>query len=107
MTRVYVAKHPADAHLFKGILEQEGIEAIVRGEGLFGARGEAPVTFDTLPSVWVLDPEDVDRAQRLSQEYEQGGGLEGPRATWRCRGCGETVEEQFGECWNCGRARGA
>ena len=107
MTRVYVAKHPTDAHLFKGILEQEGIEAIVRGEALFGARGEAPLTFDTLPSVWVLDPEDAERAGCLALEYGRGAAPAGPRDTWRCGGCGEIVEEQFGECWNCGRARGA
>ena len=107
MTRVYVAKHPTDAHLFKGILEQEGIEAIVRGEALFGARGEAPLTFDTLPSVWVLDPEDAERAGCLALEYERGAAPGGPRDTWRCGGCGEILEEQFGACWNCGRARGA
>ncbi len=85
MKRVYVAKHPTDAHLFKGILEQEGIEAIVRGEALFGARGEAPLTFDTLPSVWVLEPEDAERAGCLALEYERGAAP-GTHSTNYCDG---------------------
>ena len=105
MTRVYVARHPADAHLFKGILENQGIEALVRSEALFGARGEAPVTFDTLPSVWVMDDDDATRARTLADEYTQGDQASGPRPTWRCAVCREVIEGQFSECWNCGATR--
>ncbi len=55
LKRVYTAPDPIDAHLIKGLLEAEGIEAEVRGELLFGGRGELPMTEDTLPSVWVHD----------------------------------------------------
>jgi len=105
VTRVYVARHPTDAHLFKGILEAQGIEALVRGEALFGARGEAPVTFDTLPSVWVMDDDDVDRARALADEYAKGDTAAEPRPTWRCAACREVVEGQFSECWQCGATR--
>ena len=107
MTRVYVARHPTDAHLFKGILENEGIAALIRGEALFGARGEAPLTFDTLPSVWVLDAADVGRASALAREYSKSIVSLGPLPTWRCSTCREFVEEQFTACWNCGASRSA
>ncbi|SVC76819.1 uncharacterized protein METZ01_LOCUS329673, partial [marine metagenome] len=103
--RIYVARHPTDAHLFKGILESEGIDALVRGEALFGARGEAPLTFDTLPSVWVLDTEQVGRASELAREYSRDVLSEGAPTNWRCATCRECVEEQFTACWNCGSLR--
>lgn len=106
MKQVFVAQHPAEAHLVKGLLEAEGIPAEVRGESLFGARGEAPATPDTLPSVWVSDDEDAGRALLVLADYgreePRGGGQWG---TWACPGCGEQVESQFTECWKCGAAR--
>jgi hypothetical protein len=39
--------NPTDAHLLKGLLESEGIEAVVQGEFLWIARGEVPITTDT------------------------------------------------------------
>ena len=104
MHQVFVAQHPTEAHLVKGLLEANGIVAVVRGESLFGARGEAPVTPDTLPSVWVVDAGDASRARVVLADY-------GPRATtsqgmtWRCPACGEWIEPQFTECWHCGAAR--
>jgi len=106
MKRVYIARNPTDAHLLKGILEAEEIPATVRGEELFGARGEAPLTAETCPSVWVLDEEHFERARELAALYSSGEapkGIRGP--TWRCPSCGETHEPQFTECWHCGTAR--
>jgi len=34
MKQVHVAKHAPEAHLVKGFLESNGIEAVVRGEHL-------------------------------------------------------------------------
>ncbi len=105
MTKVFVAQHPTEAHLVKGMLETNGIAAIVRGESLFGARGEAPVTADTLPSVWVSDDNDAPAALEILAQY-------GPKATaanlgrpWSCPSCREQIESQFSECWKCGTPR--
>ena len=101
MRQVFVAAHPAEAHLVKGVLEAEQISAVVKGESLFSTRGEAPVTPDTLPSVWVMDDEDAPRAVELLAEYRQrpaGGGAQ----PWVCASCGEDVEGQFLSCWSCG-----
>lgn len=37
MENVYTAMNPTDAHLVRGLLESEGIEAVVQGEFLWTA----------------------------------------------------------------------
>lgn len=105
MTKVFVAKHPAEAHLIRGLLESGGIQAIVRGESLFGARGEAPVTFDTLPSVWVLDDQQTAAALDILRDHEGRAEAASAQASWRCPRCGTDIEPQFTACWQCGTER--
>jgi hypothetical protein len=31
--------------------------------------------------------------------------LESVKKPWGCIGCGEEIEGQFSECWNCGKSR--
>lgn len=104
MKKVYAARNPADAHLLKGLLEGEGVQAEVLGEFLYGVRGEVPVTQDTCPSVWVAD-EEYDRAMELVESLHEGD-LPFEAKAWRCR-CGEESDGRFTECWNCGKARPA
>jgi hypothetical protein len=100
--RVFVARHPTEAHFMKDLLEAEGIASEIQGEDLFGARGETPLTPDTLPSVWVVNDADEDRAREFVSKYEeQEKATPSPVATWTCPACGETVEQQFSQCWNC------
>jgi hypothetical protein len=105
LRKVYVAGNPADAHLLKGLLEGEDIPAQVRGEFLYGVRGEIPITPDTCPSVWVLEDSDYERAVGLVAAFR---GSEAPArergGVWRCE-CGEENEDPFTECWKCGRSR--
>jgi hypothetical protein len=67
------------------------------------AYGELPMTFDTLPSIW-LAPGDRARARQRIEQALYGGasGL-----SWVCPECLETLEPQFTECWRCGAARPA
>ena len=67
MKQVFVAQHPTEAHLVAGFLESRGIQAVIQGEALFGARGEVPVTPATLPSVWVPDDEEADAVRALEE----------------------------------------
>lgn len=105
LKKIYIAKNPADAHLLKGLLEGENIEAEVRGEFLYGVRGEVPITPDTCPSVWVMDDADYDRAMELVSTIP-GGEPQNPieGEAWRCS-CGEASEGRFTECWRCGKTR--
>jgi hypothetical protein len=106
MKQVFVAQHPTEAHLVQGILESQGIGAEVRSEGLFAVRGEAPMTPDTLPSVWIHDDGDLDRALSVVRDVQTGGATsrDGGEA-WTCPSCGEAVEPQFAACWQCGAGR--
>jgi hypothetical protein len=101
--QVFVAQHPTEAHLVRGLLEANGITAEVQGESLFSVRGEAPATPDTLPSVWVLDEGDATRALVVLKEFERGATSQGE--VWTCHNCGERIESQFTECWHCGAGR--
>lgn len=69
MKQVFVARNPTEAHLVKGLLESNGIRAEVRGESLWGTRGETPLTPDTLPTVWVVDDQQATEAMQIVKEY--------------------------------------
>jgi hypothetical protein len=103
--QVFVARHPTEAHLVKGLLEADGIGAEVLGESLFAVRGETPATEDTLPSVWVVDEVDAARALAILAEYGRQDVAAAAQASWICSKCGERVESQFTECWHCGTSR--
>lgn len=106
MLKVYSARHPAEAHLLKGILAAYGIACEVRGEALFSVRGEVPLTPDTAPSVWIFDDSEFDEARTILQEYETANIPNGSdEAAWVCKYCGEDSEGQFAICWNCGKPR--
>jgi hypothetical protein len=68
MKQVFVASNPAEAHIVRGLLESRGIDAEVRGEALWGTRGETPLGPDTLPTVWVEDAQATEAA-RIVEEY--------------------------------------
>ncbi len=103
LVKLCVVANTADAHLLTVLLEQEGISAVVRGDGFVPLQGGSLLRMETRPSVWVLDDDHLERARELAEEFGQGtGGTDAPG--WRCR-CGETSEAQFSECWNCGRPK--
>ena len=109
MKKLYTARDSLEAHFLRNLLEAQGIHSTVLGDALGAARGELPMTQETLPAVWV-NSEDVERAQDLVEEYENRGApadeddLE--RVGWTCPNCGEVIEGQFGMCWNCQTVRG-
>jgi hypothetical protein len=106
LKKVFVAKDPTEAYFVAGLLEAESIQAVVRGETLFGLRGELPMTPDTCPSVWVLEDTEVEKARALVMEFEKGGAAEeARRAPLHCPRCGETIKSQFTQCWQCGNVR--
>ena len=105
MTQIYVAQNPTDAHFIAGLLESEGIPAEIRGEPLFGARGEVPPSPSTLPTVWVEDERAAEARAILANPGRVPGEVGEQTFPWRCGNCGELVEAQFAVCWKCGTAR--
>lgn len=93
----------AEAGLLKELLEGEGIACLLRNEQLFAALGEIPF-LECLPQLWVVDDEVWPRARLLLDNWFAGVADAG---SWRCPSCGETLEGQFGACWQCGRERDA
>jgi hypothetical protein len=111
MRHVYTGRDEMDAHFVKGLLQKEGIEATVVGENLINIVGTIPLTENSLPSVWVNEADEA-RATEIVSTYKQVDVVnadarveDSPRPTWKCANCGEAVEEQFTECWNCGHSR--
>lgn len=106
MRQVYSAEHPTEAHIVKGMLESGGIEAVVKGDILFSARGEIPITYETAPSVWIVEEGRYDEARRIIKQYEQAkSGKCASGKEWTCPSCREKLESQFTHCWKCGAPR--
>lgn len=117
MRHLYTARDAMDATFLRGLLEQEGIRAVVQGEALQETWGNLNLTQESLPSVWV-DDADAERATPIVDEYrrrdaanadEPGTDPDEPaaavRPTWACPNCGRPNEVQFTACWHCGHAQ--
>lgn len=103
MQRVYSAASAAEANLVQGYLELAGLQAIVQGGELGGIQGLLP-TGESSAAVYVPDDE-VERAEELVEEFLSSQPAEAEAAPWKCPSCGEELEPQFTECWNCGASR--
>lgn len=116
MRNIYTARDAMDANFLRGLLEQEGIKAVVQGEALQETWGNLNLTAASLPSVWV-DDVDVVRAEPIVEEYRQVDKANADRddddeevATtaaggWICTNCGRQNEAQFDRCWHCTHTR--
>ena len=102
MQRVYTSSDPVSAGLVLSVLEAAGIRCLLRNQYLTGALGELPVN-ECWPQVWVLDEADEPRALRLIAEALPRDGAQGE--PWTCADCGERLEAQFQQCWQCGARR--
>lgn len=101
LKEVYQAADAARAELVRGLLESEGIAAVVQGAELQGSLGPV-LAGSTLPGVYVRQ-EDVTSAREIIDHYEHGEQEKG--ADWVCPTCGEHIEGQFSSCWKCGTER--
>lgn len=100
MKRVHNARHLTEAHLIRGFLESQGIDALVRGDFLTGGWGELPVD---ACAVWITDDARFAEADQLLKDFLKGAlaRIHGGK-TWSCPQCGENIEGQFTACWQCG-----
>ena len=80
-----VMTHESLAHIThqKNVLEQSGINCIIKNAQLSGALGEIPF-LECLPELWVVSDSDESRATAILAE------LEAPvtdATAWRCSSC--------------------
>jgi hypothetical protein len=99
---VYSSLNLVEAHHLKNLLQAAGIRCRIENEDLVFLFGEMPFP-ECGVRLLVERKEDYPAAEALVSDFMR------PRPQthrpWRCRGCGETVEEQFTACWNCGADR--
>jgi len=84
---------------YKNVLETQGIPCLIKNRFLASAAGELPPT-ETWPILCVIEDHDLLRAQEIinaEKTTSETGSQE-----WRCQNCGEAIEGQFSQCWNCG-----
>jgi len=101
MKRIYTYLDNVAAGYIEAMLEEAGIEFIIRNRYLSGAMGELPPT-ECWPEIWIYHDEDYEKALHIvdlaTAEVSDDAG------PWQCR-CGERNEGQFASCWKCGTDR--
>ncbi len=85
---------------FQSILESRGIKTEIRNEGGSGVAGEVPFT-QVYPELWVFSNADEKPAREIIARYRRENPAEPPGPAWTCANCGESVDGEFAECWNC------
>ncbi|MBL4763274.1 MAG: DUF2007 domain-containing protein [Gammaproteobacteria bacterium] len=91
----------------KNILQNEGIECVVKNDMLSAAAGVLPPT-ECWPEVWVVKNTDVEKAKLLISDVLDVDSLHQRRLKgddWLCLNCQEINESQFDHCWKCGEAK--
>jgi len=93
-------EHAIAAAHYAATLRAAGIDCEVRNTMLAGALGEIPF-LECAPQVWIRNGRDEARARELIAQ------LRSPVAgdPWVCDKCGEVLEPQFAQCWNCAAGR--
>lgn len=102
MKKLFTAQDPLMISHLKNVLENQGIECVIKNTYLAGTVGELP-PIECWPELWVVDDAAYSGAEEvLEKALAPLGSVKKP---WKCTQCGEEVEGQFTECWNCGNAR--
>jgi hypothetical protein len=98
LKRVFSSFNQTAVYHARNLLENAGIETLVKNAALSSAMGELPPA-ECQAELWVLDDSDLARAEQVLSTTIEGPG-------WTCA-CGETLGAQFTQCWHCGAARPA
>ena len=96
MKKIHTVPDTIQAGYLKSILEQRGIQCVLKNEYLGGGIGELPIN-ECWPEIWVIDPRDEKLAKELISNHRQPAHGE----SWTCQHCGERLEPQFTDCWRC------
>jgi hypothetical protein len=97
MRKVHTAESAIEIAHLRNLLECEGIACVVRNDRLSGVIGEIPFV-ECWPELWVCEPGQELRARGLIEMARKSWST---GEAWICPRCGERIEPQFSECWNC------
>ena len=100
MKTVYSAANISLVSIFQNMLEERGIKCWIKNEALLTGIGEIP-PIETWPQLCVED-DDYLEAKRIVDEALATKDI---NRAWKCDSCGEVIEGQFAQCWNCGKDR--
>lgn len=95
MLRVYSAQNIFDVYNVKHALESRGIECEIRGEHLSAGLGDLP-PIECWAGLWIVEEGMKEMAERI---IASGGAQQAK--PWTCPKCEESVDGEFGQCWNC------
>jgi len=88
---------------YQSVLESYDIATFLKNQ--FGTSGAGELPFiEVVPQLWVLNDDDLERAQALIKELQGAPTLEGSMA-WTCIKCGTAQEAVFTHCWKCSSPR--
>jgi hypothetical protein len=105
--RVHKTSDRTVAQLLRGLLESEGVPAIVEGEHLSALEGQLPAGASAEYHVSIVDDEQLPRASLVLRRWLADQRPRRPAEGWTCDVCGEGHEAQFRSCWQCGSDRDA
>ncbi len=100
--RVYSAPNITMVGHFKNLLEMNGISSEIRGDKRSIGAGEIP-PIECWIELWVTEDSQIENAKQIIKEALESA--ENESENWQCPGCGEDIEGQFSDCWNCGKSR--
>ncbi|MFT4654386.1 MAG: hypothetical protein ACJA0G_001385 [Kangiellaceae bacterium] len=99
MEKFYSDYNQIKVREIKAMLDDAGIPCFMKNEFIQGASGEIPHQ-ETLPEIWLMDPQWRNKAQQLVDTLEQD--LDNASdVDWHCSSCREVNEGQFMICWQC------
>lgn len=105
MKKVFTADNFIQLDQLRALLLENGIDCMHKGETSIGAGaagGEVPPVI-IRNELHVFEETDEPRAKQLIREFLSA---QVHPHDWKCDKCGETIEKQFTQCWNCGVERG-
>jgi len=95
MIKIHTAPTAVEIHNLKNALEHQGIACDIRGEFRRAAVGELPPN-ECWVELWIVEDSDEEASRRI---MSQATSTAPP--SWKCPGCDEVIEGQFGKCWKC------
>jgi hypothetical protein len=95
--KVFTHENRLIVYNLKNLLEEQGIECMVKNEYAGGGVGDLS-PFETWPELWVINPGQFELAK---ENIASTLKVQPEGKSWICKSCGETNESHFKLCWNC------